>query len=231
MKRFIILCLLIPLCCLSCKKAAVDTTDVLVHNATYSVNSLTSEWNGSSIGGAALAPGQTSGAAGMPYIVLPAGVNRLVLGSGTASLLDKHVYASPGSHYSLLVYDTSATTASPVTAFITDDLGLPDTGAIKYRFLYCVPDANSVNLVMLRAAGNDTIARGMRFIGKDPAAISTGSFTAIRYDTATLQVIDAVSRQKMAEITGLPLPRQGIFSFIYSGKPGGTPLLSVIKNK
>lgn len=216
---------------LSCKKNQVDMASLLVHNGSYSVGDLQVLWNGSPAS-AVMAQGQTSGTGGIPYLALPAGVNHLVVNTGNLPLLDRNLYTEAGKNYTLLAYDTSAAKPSPAVLYMPDDLSLPDTASVKFRFLYCVPDTGAVNLVLQRRTGNDTIARAVRFIG---IGTVVAAFGTTRYDTATLQVLDAVSGRQLAVVASQQLPRQGIFSFIYSGLPGGTGSaarrLSVIRHK
>lgn len=208
----------------ACKKSEGDTTRVVLYNASYSTSGLSAAWNGTGINASPLSQGQSSGQAGDLYAFLPAGTNNITVASGTTTIFDKNAYTAAGNAYTLLVYDTSAKSASLNTLLLTDDLTLPDTTAAKCRFINCAPDTMTLIPVMLNKADTFAFPNGS-FIGRTPAATSIQGFATIkkgRYRFLLVQNVTGIIQYSAAD--SVTLTPQSIYSFIYSGlKTGSGP--------
>lgn len=224
MIRWLMLCLAAAVSFAACKKSTGGTTNVLVTNATVTTGALSVAWSGVSLTPAALAQGKTSGTAGAPYQVLPAGTNELVLKSGSQVLLDKNIFGGGAGHYSMLVYNSSSTATTPDIIFLTDDLTAVDSvNHAKYRFVYCAPDTLVLDIFLVNST--DTIGLSQSFIGANPDASSYQSFTTVKRGTYKPFVFVAgtdFNSTPVLTADSIVLGSKGIYSLIYSGKRGST---------
>jgi hypothetical protein len=211
----------------SCKKTAGTTSKIMVLNASYSIPALAAELNGIAITNTALSQGQVSGTADAPYQNFPAGTNNIVLKSGTNILADKNLYTGPANGYSILVYDSSQVAVSAInTLILTDDLTLPDTAAIRLRFISCVPDTLLTDVVLVNITGADSVAlvSNIPFIGAAASAASVQVFTAIKYhrETYNIKVKKAGTQELLAAVNNYVFIEREIYSFVFSGLPTGS---------
>jgi hypothetical protein len=224
MNRFLWICLAGAIVFSSCKKNVGTISRLLVTNATLATGDLSVSWSGFPLTPTALAQGKTTGTTAEPYLQVPAGTNNIVLKSGSTVLLDKNIYGAP-SNFSLLVYDTSLTSATLNVAVLTDDLTLPDTTSLaKCRFIDCVPDTNVVDVILLNIA--DTVAiTSVSFIGANPTVstlqtfgtLKSGTYKPLVYKTGT-----AFTVSPLFAGDSITLGPQKICTLVYSGKPGST---------
>jgi hypothetical protein len=227
MKKFLFVILIGITGFIACKKTAGTTSKILVINATYSISALTAELNGIAITQSALAQGQTCGTADAPYQILPAGTNNILLKSGTSVLSDKNLYMGSASGYSILVYDTgqSAGTAKNILQ-LTDDLTLPDTASIGFRFINCVPDTLPADVWLVNSNGADSaiLTSNAAFIGATATASALQAFNAIRYpgQSYSIKVKIAGTQELVAAASNYLFKERGIYSFVYSGLPAGS---------
>jgi len=224
MNRFLWSCLAGAIVFSSCKKNVGTVSRLLVHNATLATADLSVIWNGASLTPTALAQGKTSGTVAEPYQLVPAGTNNIIMKSGGTVLLDKNIYGAP-ANFSLLVYDTSLSSATLNVAVLTDDLTLPDTTSLaKCRFIDCVPDTNVVDVILLNSVDTVSIT-GVGFIGANPTVstlqtfgtLKSGTYSPFIYKTGT-----AFTAAPLFAGNNITLGPQQICTLVYSGKPGST---------
>lgn len=223
MKKIIFpaLCMIVGL--FACKKNDTPApTYLLLHNASWSLNDLAASWKGISLTSTALAPGGTSGNTTSPYLPMPAGTGHMLVQSGSNVLTDKNIYAAASGAYSLIVYDTSGMVSAPRALLLADDTTAADTTSIKYRFLYCAYDTTTVSLVIARRTANDAIKQSVAYIGTSVEGSSINTFSTTAYDTATVKVVGTYTGTVLASVANVPLTRQHIYTFVYSGLRGGT---------
>jgi len=223
MNRFLWISLAGAIVFYSCKSTGT-TSRLLVTNATLATGDLSVLWSGYLLTPTALAQGKTTGTATEPYLQVPAGTNNIVLKSGSTVVLDKNIYGAP-SNFSLLVYDTSLTSATLNVAVLTDNLTLPDTTSLaKCRFIDCVPDTNVVDVLLLRAA--DTVAiTGISFIGANPTVSSLQTFGTLKsgkYRPVVYKTGTAFTALPLFSADSVTLGPQSICTLVYSGKPGSS---------
>ncbi|MEO5682132.1 MAG: DUF4397 domain-containing protein [Chitinophagaceae bacterium] len=211
----------------SCNKTNSSNANVLLYNATWSVNSISAAWNGTSIVTAAIAQGMSSGTRAVAYLQVPAGTNLVTLKAGSDTLVDKNIYTLSSAGTSFLFFDTSAVIAArPRILQLTDILTQPDTGQISYRFIHASPDTGTRVDVWLVNGITDSVrldTAGL-FIGKEAAASAVQSFTAISYNVKayTVKIKKTGTQILYASVANYPFVKRGIYSIIFSGLPAGT---------
>ncbi|MEP7278905.1 MAG: DUF4397 domain-containing protein [Bacteroidota bacterium] len=236
MKNGILMILMSGVVFVSCKKTNNSNARVLFYNGTWSLPAITVAWNGNSIIGTALAPGQSSGTAGQAYLQIPAGTNLVTIRTGTDILVNKNIYTSATGGNSVLFFDTSTTPGStPRILQLTDDLKAPDTAQIKYRFINLSPDTGATaDLWLVNGSTDSILLASTTFIGRNPAPSSIAAFVAIKYhgDAYTIKVKKAGTAVLYASIISYVFAIKGVYSIIFSGLPAGTggqgPALSVL---
>ncbi|HEY4148244.1 MAG TPA: hypothetical protein VGM41_04920 [Chitinophagaceae bacterium] len=224
MQRFLFIVLLGAVIVSSCKKTPGETTRIILHNATLTVDSLSMLWNGNAAV-SSLAKGKTSGTLAEPYVALAAGTNNIILKSGSTVLLDKNAYGGVNTPYTLLVYDsTPSTTVSSLNfLFLTDVLTLADTVNARFRFINCV--YAEVDSIVMRNA-TDTLnilnlGANPYFIGPTPSVLSVQAFVAI--PPGIYQPLLFKDGQALpVAYDSVALGKEQIYSLIYSGVPGLT---------
>lgn len=215
MQRFLFVALLGAAVVVSCKKGPGVTTRIALHNATFSIDSLTMQWNGAPAVSNYLAEGKTSGTPAEPYVTLIAGTNNIVLKSGNTVLVDKNAYGGANTSYTLLGYDSTASPSSLSFIFLTDVLSLPDTINAQFRFINCVNDVvDSVRLVN----AVDTLNITSGFIGSTPDISTIQAFNGKPPGTYQPQVFK--NGQGPIVYGNVVLQPQQFYSLIYSGRSG-----------
>ncbi len=235
MKHLFVLPVIVLVLFSSCKKSAGGVAKFMVLNETYSVSSLSASINGTVAGTMPLAQGQISGTAAAPYSIIPAGTNNLSITIGSNSFPDKNIYTGTTNGYSLLLFDTAASVASPAYLFLTDDLTKPDTSVVKCRFICTIPGDSLVFLLTKKTDSTrpDSVVVFRNFIGSSPTASSVQTFDfAPRHGTYKPFIFDKVTSQQLYTSDSIVLDKAQIISFIYSGLSTGTgntaPKFSVI---
>lgn len=226
MKYFLVI-VLAAVVFLSCKKSDGGTTHVLFYNGSWSVPAITATWNGSAIITTPVSQGQSTGTVDNPYLPVPAGTNLVTVNSGAAVLFSKNVYANPATGNSLLFYDTSITAPSTVqTIQLTDDLSLPDTAQIKFRFINASPDtAATTDLWLVHGTTDSALIKTASFIGKDAPGSTVQVFeAAIKYhgETYTIKAKKSGTQNVLASVSNAVFVVKGIYSFVLSGFSTGT---------
>jgi Domain of unknown function (DUF4397) len=227
MKYYLFVLLIVAAAFVACKKTAGTTSKILLLNATYSIPALTAELNGIPVTNTALSQGQVSGTPDIPYQNFPAGTNNIVLKSGTNVLADKNLYTGPANGYSIMVYDTSQSAGNAKNILIlTDDLTVPDTAAVRLRFINCIPDTLLVDVLLVNTNGADSVAliSSAAFIGATATASSLQSFNAIKYhgQSYNIKIKKAGSQELLASVNNYLFKEREIYSFVYSGLPTGS---------
>lgn len=222
MKHLLVLPVIILVLFSSCKKSAGGVAKFMVLNETYSVGSLSASINGTVAGTMPLSQGQISGT---PYSMIPAGTNNLSITIGASSFLDKNIYTGTTNGYSLLLFDTAASIASPAYLFLTDDLTKPDTSLVKCRFICTIPGDSLVFLLTKKTDSTrpDSVVVFRNFIGSNPTASSVQTFDfAPRHGRYKPFIFDKVTSQLLYTSDSILLDKAQIVSFIYSGLSTGT---------
>ena len=211
----------------SCSKTNSTNANVLFYNGSWSVAPISAAWNGNNIVTTPIAQGLSSGTADKPYLQVPAGTNLVTLRAGTDTLVNKNIYTAAATGNSFLFFDTSTTGTSKLSILqLVDDLSIPDTAQIKYRFIDLSPDTAATADVWLVHGVTDSLRLDTAavFIGKDAAASSIQTFTAIKYhgEAYTVKIKKTGQETIFASLPSYVFTVKGTYSIIFSGLSTGT---------
>ncbi|MEP6746075.1 MAG: hypothetical protein ABJB86_00030 [Bacteroidota bacterium] len=230
MKYSLLILLFVAAIIVSCKKTNSSNVNVLFYNGTWSVPAITAAWNGNNVITTGIAQGQSSGTSFSPYLKEPAGTNLVTIKIGTDSL-SKNVYAASSAGTSFLFYDDSSAAAVTGTAIsvlqLTDDLTLPDTASINYRFINLSPDTSATVDVLLVNGTTDSlglITASGAFIGAgaDPAAVQPFLNQKYHGEGYTIKIKKSGTEALLASVPNYFFAVRGIYSIIFSGVSTGS---------
>lgn len=180
-----------------------------------------------SYGISSLGGGAGNGGAYMPFLTGTRNI-KISADSGKTNVIDANLDFAKNAAYSIIAYDTLATSASKLRVVrLNDNLTPPATGITHVRFVHAAPNAPAVDITFLRTAPTlDSVTITNRsYLGATPNADALSAFTPVPSGTYSIRIKAAGTQNVVAAINPGNIILTGrIYTFYAIGTAQGRPL-------